>query len=53
MSYPTEEEVLLRWRDLVLETDPDIIIGCGARPTCCAASSLVLCVPVDSTYKTL
>jgi DNA polymerase delta subunit 1 len=27
MSFPTEEEVLLRWRDLVLETDPDIIIG--------------------------
>ena len=27
MSFQTEEEVLLRWRDLVLETDPDIIIG--------------------------
>ena len=27
MSFPTEGEVLLRWRDLVLETDPDIIIG--------------------------
>ena len=29
MSCAKEEDVLLRWRDLVLETDPDIIIGCG------------------------
>jgi DNA polymerase delta subunit 1 len=27
MSFPTEDELLLRWRDLVIETDPDIIIG--------------------------
>uniref|UniRef100_A0A061RE64 DNA polymerase n=1 Tax=Tetraselmis sp. GSL018 TaxID=582737 RepID=A0A061RE64_9CHLO len=27
MSFKTEEELLLRWRDLVLETDPDLIIG--------------------------
>ena len=39
MSYPTEEEVLLRWRDLVLETDPDIIIGCGARAAYSATST--------------
>ena len=29
MSCTKEEDVLLRWRDLVLETDPDIIIGYG------------------------
>ncbi|KAK7334608.1 hypothetical protein VNO80_26368 [Phaseolus coccineus] len=27
MSFDTEREVLLAWRDLILEVDPDIIIG--------------------------
>lgn len=27
MSFDDEKELLLRWRDLILETDPDIIIG--------------------------
>ena len=27
MSFATERELLLRWRDLVVETDPDLIIG--------------------------
>jgi hypothetical protein len=27
MSFEDERSLLLRWRDLVLETDPDIIIG--------------------------
>ncbi|KAK9824535.1 hypothetical protein WJX72_011160 [[Myrmecia] bisecta] len=27
MSFQTEHELLKRWRDLVVETDPDIIIG--------------------------
>ncbi|KAL0028520.1 hypothetical protein WJX77_011509 [Trebouxia sp. C0004] len=27
MSFKTEEELLTRWRDLVIESDPDIIIG--------------------------
>ena len=27
MSFEDEGALLLRWRDLVLETDPDIIIG--------------------------
>nr|BAE48221.1 DNA polymerase delta subunit [Chlorella sorokiniana] len=27
MSFEHEKDLLLRWRDLVLETDPDIIIG--------------------------
>ena len=30
MSFEDERELLLRWRDLVLEADPDIIIGAGA-----------------------
>lgn len=29
MSFEDERELLLRWRDLVLEADPDIIIGGG------------------------
>ncbi len=51
MSYPTEEEVLLRWRDLVLETDPDIIIGCGQRPPHCAANCMVLSVPAKRVQR--
>ncbi len=27
MCFDNERELLLRWRDLVLEADPDIIIG--------------------------
>lgn len=27
MSFEDERSLLLRWRDLVLEADPDIIIG--------------------------
>lgn len=27
MCFDREQDLLLRWRDLVLETDPDIIIG--------------------------
>lgn len=27
MSFDDERALLLRWRDLVLETDPDVIIG--------------------------
>jgi DNA polymerase delta subunit 1 len=27
MCFEDERELLLRWRDLVLEADPDIIIG--------------------------
>ncbi|KAL4435029.1 hypothetical protein ABPG77_003854 [Micractinium sp. CCAP 211/92] len=27
MSFEDEKDLLLRWRDLVLETDPDVIIG--------------------------
>ncbi|PSC71316.1 DNA polymerase delta catalytic subunit [Micractinium conductrix] len=27
MSFEDEKQLLLRWRDLVLETDPDVIIG--------------------------
>lgn len=27
MSFEDERELLLRWRDLVLEADPDVIIG--------------------------
>lgn len=27
MSFEDEKALLLRWRDLVLETDPDVIIG--------------------------
>ena len=30
MSFEDERELLLRWRDLVLEADPDIIIGAAA-----------------------
>lgn len=27
MCFEDERDLLLRWRDLVLETDPDVIIG--------------------------
>ena len=26
-SYKTEEELLIKWRDLIIQEDPDIIIG--------------------------
>ena len=44
--------MLLRWRDLVLETDPDIIIGCGAVALCCAASCMMLPDEQTSRYDT-
>ena len=27
MSFEKEDQLLLRWRDLLLESDPDVIIG--------------------------
>lgn len=27
MCFENEKELLLRWRDLMLESDPDVIIG--------------------------
>lgn len=27
MSFEDEKDLLMRWRDLIIETDPDVIIG--------------------------